>query len=153
MHHIERPVASMRAAAFIVVLAFLLPSRAFAAGCNDPTRQAVTHIALPGSPFTPIPSENGCWIFVALPNTTRPMQGGIAVLKRFGGEITLTRVVPVQGAPTGMVLSHDGSLLIAASSSRVAFLDVTSSTHRGGPSGRTQCLASFRQADSRVRSA
>ena len=103
----------------------MLVSRdAFAAGCNDRTPQAVTQVELPGSPFTPIPTRDGCWIFVALPNTVLPQGAAVAVLKRLGGQIAIARVVPVEGAPTGMVLSHDGALLIVADTSRVAFLDV-----------------------------
>ncbi len=44
-------------------------------------------------------------------------------MSRAGGEPSLLRVVPLDGSPYGMTLTHDGQLLIVASGDRVAFLD------------------------------
>jgi DNA-binding beta-propeller fold protein YncE len=46
------------------------------------------------------------------------------VIRRDGGETTLTRVVPFEDAPFGMALTHDGALLIAAAGDALVFIDV-----------------------------
>lgn len=68
------------------------------------------------------PSKDGCWVFVSLPG--RGANSGIAVLKRSGGKVELSRVVPLQSAPTGITLTHDGKLLIAAAITAAVFIDV-----------------------------
>lgn len=100
-----------------------------AAGCNQPARDPVTWVDLPGKlPFQALPSTDGCWIFVSLAvgdseaSDSEPA-AQIAVLRRQGGQIAQTRLVQVGGNPTGMVLTHDGKLLIVADGKRVAFLD------------------------------
>jgi DNA-binding beta-propeller fold protein YncE len=100
-----------------------------AGGCNQQARDAVTWVDLPGKiPFLALPSADGCWIFVSL--AVGDSEAGdsesaaqIAVFRRQGGQIVLTRRVQVGGNPTGMVLTHDGKILIAADGKRVAFLD------------------------------
>lgn len=67
------------------------------------------------------PSKDGCWVFVSL--TGRGENSGIAVLKRSGGKVELARVVPLQSDPTGITLTHDGKLLIAAATSAAIFVD------------------------------
>jgi hypothetical protein len=37
-----------------------------AADCNRPAPEPITHIELPGNPFEPIPTNDGCWIFASL---------------------------------------------------------------------------------------
>ena len=93
------------------------------AGCNQRATEPLMLVDLPGPPFQAIPSRNGCWIFVSLTTSQADRQGKIAVLKRSGGQISVARVVPVEGNPTGMALTHDGKLLVVASSVKVAFLD------------------------------
>jgi DNA-binding beta-propeller fold protein YncE len=66
------------------------------------------------------PSPDGCWVFVSLMRGKR----GIAVLKRGGGSLNLSRVVRLDSPPTGMALTHDGKTLIAAAVNSVVFLDV-----------------------------
>ena len=46
------------------------------------------------------------------------------MLKRDNGMVSLSRVVSIAGAPTGMVLTHDEQMLIVADGDRVAFLNV-----------------------------
>lgn len=118
-----------------------------AAACNEPAPEAITFVDVPGRPFTPIPTKDGCWIFVsltagtpgsppglildlsfraivsALTGGTPRSPAGIAVLRRAGGKVSLTRAIPVDGYPTGMVLTHDGKLLIAAADDRLVFVD------------------------------
>jgi DNA-binding beta-propeller fold protein YncE len=90
------------------------------ANCNASAASPSVMTALPSHPFTAVPSHDGCWVFVSL---TGPGPG-IAVLKRSGGAIELSRVAPLASAPTGITLTHDGKLLIAAASDAVVFLDV-----------------------------
>jgi len=49
---------------------------------------------------------------------------GIAVLKRSGGVVELARVIPLPSIPTGIRLTHDGKLLIAAATNETVFVDV-----------------------------
>jgi TonB family protein len=79
----------------------------------------VTFVSVPGSPFTPIPSADGCWIFVGLPNHRE-----LAAFQRTEGQLKLRHTVPLPAAPTGMVLTHDGQLLLAATGDSVTALDV-----------------------------
>ncbi len=93
------------------------------ADCNRPAQAAVSYVRLPGRPFQALPTDDGCWIFVTLLGPERG-RSDIAVLRRAGGRVDLQRVVPVASGAAGMVLTHDGRLLIVAAGSRLAFLDV-----------------------------
>jgi hypothetical protein len=46
------------------------------------------------------------------------------VVSRVSGEPSLKTVVTLEGSPHGMVLTHDGRLIIVARDDRVAFLDL-----------------------------
>ncbi len=96
---------------------------AAAPDCNRPAAQAVSYLRLPGRPFQALPTPDGCWVFVSLPAGPSG-SAGVAVLRRGAGAVEVQRVVPLATAPTGMVLTHDAQLLIAAAGSRIAFLDV-----------------------------
>lgn len=91
-------------------------------------------LELPGNPFQAIPTSDGCHIFVSLVGPVEPgdprrppqpgaPKGGVAVVRRSGGEPSLVGVMPLEGSPYGMTLTHDGQLLIVASDDRVAFID------------------------------
>lgn len=107
--------------AALLWLAALTPANA--AECNRAMTIPVAHVTLPGSPFTALPSADGCWLFVSLAQNTgtRP---GVAVLERSDGAVTLKRTVSLPGSAAGMVLTHDGTLLVVANNTNVAFLDV-----------------------------
>src|SRR4029078_7407853 len=75
------------------------------ANCNAPTPAPILHVELPGNPFEPLPSADGCWLFVTMPQGKTP---GIAVLRRANGAVTLQHVIATPGNPTGAVLTHDG---------------------------------------------
>jgi DNA-binding beta-propeller fold protein YncE len=85
--------------------------------CTPETQPPSATIDLPRAPFAAIPSQDGCWAFVSVP-------AGIAVLKRDPEGFRMLRVAPAPGFPTGMVLTHDGQLLIVAATDRVLFVDV-----------------------------
>jgi DNA-binding beta-propeller fold protein YncE len=68
------------------------------------------------------PSKDGCWLFVSLTGG-RGGSAGIAVLKRSGGKVDLVRVVRMSSAPTGIRLTHDGKVLVAAAENATVFLD------------------------------
>jgi DNA-binding beta-propeller fold protein YncE len=100
-----------------------------AADCNQPARDAVTWVDLPGArAFQALPSDDGCWIFVSLATGDGAAaddhpEAKVAVFSRSGGRITLARTVHIGGNPTGMVLTHDQRTLIVADGNRLAFLD------------------------------
>ena len=100
-----------------------LMAQAQATACNQAAPERITFVDVPGHPFTPIPTMDGCWIFVSLSNPKQGPPSGIGVLHRAGGSISLVRVVATDGGPAGMVLSHDGKVLIGAVDDRIVFLD------------------------------
>ena len=48
---------------------------------------------------------------------------GVAVLKREAGQFKLQRVIPIQGGPAGLVLTHDGKVLVVAAGKAIVMLD------------------------------
>jgi DNA-binding beta-propeller fold protein YncE len=105
---------------FLVALLWLAaPTAGHATECNRAMASPLVHVTLPGSPFTALPSADGCWLFVSLTQGTP----GVAVLARTDGGVTLKRTVSLPGWPTGLALTHDGTLLIVAEGSNVVFLD------------------------------
>lgn len=92
--------------------------------CNQSPPDAITFVDLPGHPFMPIATRDGCWIFVSLMQAKNESQPGVAILRRTGGRVSLIRVIPTDVRPAGMVLTHDGKLLIGAADDRLVFLDV-----------------------------
>lgn len=114
--------------ALTVVIALALvvapAARAQTSECNAETKEPIVHLDLPGRPFEPAVSTDGCWVFVTL---TQADDGGsgVAVVRRTGGTLSIVRRVSLQGSPTGAVLTHDQKLLIVADGGYLAFLDVT----------------------------
>ncbi len=92
--------------------------------CNAPAKDAIVHLDMPGTPFEPVVSADGCWLFVTMPGRNAGT-GMIAVVHRDAGKLSVVRTVPVQGGPTGAVLTHDGKTLVVASGEYVAFVDAT----------------------------
>jgi DNA-binding beta-propeller fold protein YncE len=80
------------------------------------------HIALPSNPFGIVTSGDGAWVYVGLTNPAG--NGGIAVVRKAGAAYALDHVVPLSAAATGLAITHDGSLLVAAAGSLVFFLTV-----------------------------
>jgi YVTN family beta-propeller protein len=121
-------MTTARATAIAFVLAAASAGRSAiaqqTASCNGAPTDPVTFVDVPGSPFQALPSADGCWIFVSMPGGPARGQAKIGVLRRAGGKITVERTMPIQGNPTGMVLTHDGRTLIVADGPRLAFVDV-----------------------------
>lgn len=102
--------------------------------CNAAAEDPISYVSLPGHPFSTIATPDGCWLFVSVTSSNPRSANGVAVLSRADGHITLKKVVPVEAGPTGMVMTHDGQLLIVADDDNVVFLDVSRMiTGRGDP--------------------
>jgi len=93
------------------------------AACNQPAAKPISYVDLPARPFEPIPTADGCWIFVSLLGNPARNQSGIGVLRRSEGTVRFHRMVPLEGPVTGMVITHRQQLLIAGTGDGVAFLD------------------------------
>lgn len=108
--------------------ALLVATRASAqqapAACTTALADSVITVALPGRPFVALPSADGCHLFVSLNPSGPGEQPAVAVLD-VGRTITLRRVVPTPQIPSGMALSRDGMVLIAAHNESASLFDVT----------------------------
>jgi len=102
--------------------------------CNQPASTALTTVPLPGHPFSIVSTSDGCWLFVSV-TSDDPKANGVAVLRRAAGTISLEHVYPIEArkgrialrpGPSGMVMTHDGKLLIAVNDDDLTFLDVPS---------------------------
>ena len=110
--------------ALLSLLWLAAPIAGHAMDCNRAMQSPVTDVTLPGSPFTALPSADGCWLFVSLSHESGADRAGLAVLHRVDGAVTVQRTVRVTGTPAGMTLTHDGTLLIVANGPGVLFFDV-----------------------------
>jgi DNA-binding beta-propeller fold protein YncE len=113
------------ALALLLAAAPAAPAARAQDACNAPAKDAIVHLDVPGTPFEPVITADGCWLFVTLASGNRPDGGDIAVVRRDAGKLSLVRTVPVKGNPTGAVLTHDGKTLIVASGAYLAFLDAS----------------------------
>jgi DNA-binding beta-propeller fold protein YncE len=111
--------------AAVLLLGGIAPARAQDTGCNDPAKEASVQIEMPGRPFEPVVSADGCWLFVTLVSGGNANGGGVAVVRRTAGALSVVRTVALKGNPTGGVLTHDGKLLIVAAGEYLAFLDAS----------------------------
>ena len=91
--------------------------------CNAPPSSPIEYASLPGHPFSTITTKDGCWLFVSLTSASPRSGNGVALLSRSRGRIKLERFFLVEAEPTGMVLTHDGKLLIVADGDYVVFMD------------------------------
>jgi len=127
--------------AAVVVLLFSTSARAqerlllpALSRCNAPAASPVTYVQLPGHPFKTVATNDDCWLFVALTTSNPRSPNGVALLQRANGQITYKRTFAVEGEPTGMVMTHDGKLLIVADGDYVVFMDVNRMiTGKGDP--------------------
>jgi DNA-binding beta-propeller fold protein YncE len=118
-------VAATVRVVFLGTLSLCAVAQTIGADCNSPAKEALRNVKLPGHPFSTISSADGCWLFVSLGSSSPLEANGVAVLRRNGNDdIKLVRVVPVESSPSGMVMTHNGKMLIAADDEFVVFLDV-----------------------------
>jgi DNA-binding beta-propeller fold protein YncE len=80
-------------------------------------------IGLPGRPFGVVVSSDQKWIFVSV-TAPEGRKAGIVLLREDSGKIETVRFVPMGRTPNGLVLTHDGTMLIAAADDYVVFFDV-----------------------------
>lgn len=118
--------APLRRTLTVLTLALVTvrPAGAQDSACNAPAHDAIVQLDVRGRPFEPVISSDGCWIFVTLTQRDGVNGGGIAVVHRANGSLSVARTVSLQGSPTGAVLTHDGRLLIVADGGYLAFIDV-----------------------------
>ncbi len=87
-------------------------------------------VELPGPPFGVVVTADQ-WAFVSLLGRREGTPMGIAVLNGGGRRWHLVRTVETPEPPTGMVLTHDGKLLVAAADDDVLLLDVAEMVQGG----------------------
>jgi DNA-binding beta-propeller fold protein YncE len=116
-------LSTITRATVALTLAAAPATRAQDGACNAPAKDPIVHLDMPGRPFEPVISADGCWIFVTLAQGNGAPGGGIAVVHHTGGSLSIARTIPLQGSPTGAVLTHDGKLLIVADGGFLAFVD------------------------------
>jgi YVTN family beta-propeller protein len=113
----------MKYAATVVTFGclFALSPAAQAQNCNAAAAETVVTVPLSGSPFSAIPTSDGCTIFVSLGG---PPGGRIGVLRRAGGALTLAHEVRLpSGSPAGMRLTRDGQVLAVSNQEGVVLYD------------------------------
>ncbi len=108
----------------ILLVASLASAQASAqTACTAPLSDSVVTATVPGRPFVALPSRDGCHLFVSLNPSGPDEQAAVAVLD-VGRTLTLRRVVPTPQVPSGMALSRDGRVLIAAHNESASLFDV-----------------------------
>jgi YVTN family beta-propeller protein len=133
-----RWLAKQSVGAALFVMLFCSSASAQASGtkstsrCNAAAAEPISYVSLPGHPFSTVAIRDGCWLFVSLTSSNPKSANGVAMLSRAAGRITLKKVFPVESSPTGMVITHDGKLLIVADDEYVVFMDVLRMTSGQG---------------------
>ncbi len=107
-------------AAGFVVFGHLF-TRAAAAGCRAGV--ARYDVALPGHPFRAVPSADGRYAFVSVSSSNPRSPNGIAVLRCESGVYRFSHLVSLEAQPSGMAITHDGTLLVVADDGFVAFVE------------------------------
>jgi len=104
---------------FGLACAFLLAL----AGSAAAQEQTNYTIHVPGKPFGVAVSPDQQWIFVSLLGPAPGGSPGLVVLQNKAGHPEIVRTVPLKSPPAGIVLTHDGRLLIASAGDSVIFFD------------------------------
>src|SRR5437773_1608525 len=68
--------------------------------CNAAAPDPVTFFGMPGHPFNPAVSSDGCWLFVSVITTNPKSVNGVALLSRADGQLKLKQVFMIEGGPT-----------------------------------------------------
>lgn len=113
------------------VLTLLAASRLSAqSACAAPLADSIMTASVPGRPFVALPSADGCHLFVSLNPSGPGEQPAVAVLD-VGRTLTVRRLVPTPQIPSGMALSRDGRVLIAAHNESASLFDVAALLNGG----------------------
>jgi DNA-binding beta-propeller fold protein YncE len=130
-----RSIASRTLAALLTLLAGPDGARASSPShCNAAPASPLSFVPVPGHPFSTVLSRDGCWLFASLVTAGPRSANGVALFERSGGELRFRKLFAVEGQPTGMVMTHDGKLLVVADDDFVVFMDVERMiTGRGDP--------------------
>ncbi|HYW41443.1 MAG TPA: YncE family protein [Bryobacteraceae bacterium] len=107
-----------------ILFAFAVRGHAQPSRCNAPLPSPVIGVPLPGRPFMTAITPDGCWIFAGLLGGDNGQARGLAVLRRSGGRVELVRTVSVEGGMGGLVLTHDGKLLVGTNGKGVVLMDI-----------------------------
>ena len=99
-----------------LILSSLLPLAA-RAQCNQAPQEPITHVHVPGHPFSAIFSRDGCDLFLSLPGAR------LSHLLIVGRDGAIRHDMEERGQLTGMGLSPDGRFLVAATDDGVAVFD------------------------------
>ena len=108
---------------FSLATLFAPPAEAQQASCNAPASDAIVNLDMPGGPFEPVVTPDGCWIFVTIAGGNGGGGGRVVVVRRDAGSLRVERIAELKGNPTGAVLTHDGRTLVVADGGYIAFLD------------------------------
>jgi hypothetical protein len=94
-----------------------------ASQCHSASDKPIEHVSLPGRAFHAISTRDGCWIFVSMHPGPNSSGGGVAVLRRDDAGATVVRILPGPRV-SGLALTHDEHILVAAEDDRLNFYDV-----------------------------
>ncbi|HSU96828.1 MAG TPA: hypothetical protein VLI40_06330, partial [Gemmatimonadaceae bacterium] len=111
--------------ALVLTLVAAPAAGAQGSACNVPAKDPIVQLDMIGTPFEPVISADGCWIFVTLTQGDGANGGGVAVVRRTSGSLSVARTISIQGNPTGAVLTRDGKLLVVADGGYIGFVDAT----------------------------
>ena len=104
-------------------------------------------IDLPGAPFGVVVSRDQRWVFVSLTRGDAEHGRALRCCGMIMGESSWYRTVPMDHSPTGIVLTHNGDMLIAAATDSVVFFD-TQRLETGSSDAAFQWVSSGENAES-----
>lgn len=112
----------MKAICLLVVLfALSITAKADVSVCAVPPQ--ATSVAVPGHPFSAIPTADRCWVFVSIVDGKG--HGAVAVLHNKNGAFDLDYTVALKHPALGATLSHDGRTLVVVGDDNASLLDVS----------------------------
>jgi DNA-binding beta-propeller fold protein YncE len=85
--------------------------------CDRPLANPITFLRFQQTPWYPVATRNGCWIFMST-------SAGITILEHIDDTIREVRSIPLTQQLGKIVLTHDEAILVAAANNQVTFLDV-----------------------------
>ena len=102
--------------------------------CLEPLAEPITVVQVQGQTGVPTPSRDGCWLYLVVDRQAAGSTSGVAVFKRSGNTFSEVRTVaiPVTLPRAGLVLTPDGTMLVASSADTVTVFDVAKLTSGNG---------------------